>query len=267
MNSRTVIIDWISALISGDEAAARRLLSGSFGIHDGMPAEAYLAHEVSEFRRRIRDFDIPERPQVEIAKEGDQSFRIFVLNRAGYLAYEDVLHLDGHRITGNGRPLEVVSKLAFTENERPIRAMAIRTHGSDLRNVTPLFYIEQATFMRSDTFDKDGFHHLSFDEGEERPVGSFRRFRALTTGGGFTFSAFMRGLDHPFFRDGRMPIIDGRTVSIDLSSGPVWSLTAHLDDGMIAVIECPQTERLEFRRQVVRATLTDAVDNDWTAIA
>jgi|HigsolmetaAR206D_1030411.scaffolds.fasta_scaffold00264_29 hypothetical protein len=265
MKGQAAISDWIFSLASGDRDRAAALLSDEFGMHDGMDAVAYLNHEISEFRERREGFGLPARPEILIKPEGDGAYLIHVLTDHGHLAYEDRLHVDRDgKIVGNGRPLEIITKLAFsTALERPVRAMAIRGHREPIRSLTPLFPTKWFSFMPAGTFSIDGFHVAHFDEGEESPKTEARSFRFLIGNRGVSVHAVMRGIDHPFFSADRFPRISGRRVHIDLSRGPIWSVTARLRDGSVRSVDCPRIETLEFETDVLQATVTDAVDNDW----
>lgn len=261
-----VIQSWISALARGDEHTAGKLLSPVFGIHDGMTRAQYLAHELLEFRKRCIGFGVPEKPAVIFDAHAGGRVRVFVLNSSGKFAYEDWLHLgDDGLIVGNGRMIEVVTKMHFDQSSRhPRRAMAIRSHGLEILKVIPLFDVSSTSFERCDTYADDRFEILSYED-REPPISMERMFRALTTRGGLSFSAIMRGMDHPHFIPGRFPSIDGDSVMIDIDHGPIWSLTVRLEDGGVQTVECPQERRIGFGARVVSATVTDAVDNDWTA--
>lgn len=268
MIGKTIIERWIAALAVGDVETAGTLLSPAFKIHDGMSREQYLRHELQEFKLRKEGFGISACPTVVETNEAPGTRHIIVLSSSGHLAYEDWLSTDEQGlISGNGRPIEVVTKMSFNERAaRPHRAMAIRSHGAEILQVIPLFSVSQCEFTRCDTYADDRFNILSFDDDEPFLSGD-RSFRAVTAIERMTFSALMRGMDHPYFVPDRFPQIDDRSVQIDIARGPVWSVTARMDNGRVETIDCPRNEWIEFPAAVVSATLTDAIDNDWTAYA
>lgn len=264
MSAAGIIADWVTALAEGERGRAAGQLSPAFGIHEGMDAEAYLAHEIEEFRIRREGFGLTRRPEIVVRDVGEGRHEVVVLTPRGDLAYEDMLTVAGGRIVGNGRPVEAVSKLSFDFGRPcPRHAMAIRGHGAAVRAVTPLFPVADFSFQPSTTHGIDGFSLVTFD-GEAPFRGRSRPFRAILGSRGVSFEVFMRGIDHRFFRGDRFPEIEGRYVRIDLGPGPVWSLTATLEDGSVRVVDCPAAERIEFPAAVVAATITDAIDNDWT---
>jgi hypothetical protein len=268
MTATSVIRRWIEALSTGNEAVAEAFLSGRFTKHDGMTREQYLRHELTEFRERKDGFDVPDAPDVIEEATADGLSHIIVLSASGGLAYEDWLRLDeSGLIVGNDRMFEVVSKLQFsTATERPHRALAIRSHGADILHAFPLFSTAFSDFVPCDTYESDRFNLLTFDD-EEDLVSIERRFRAVTERERATFSALLRGTDHPYFIGERYPQISGCHVDIDVERGPIWSVTARFENGRNQTIDCPKASRIAFPADVVSVTMTDAVDNDWTAFA
>jgi hypothetical protein len=268
MMGKSAIAGWIGALSKGDADLAETFLSSSFRVHDGMMRDVYLRHELSEFRQRRDGFDVPDAPKVVELDNRDGLRHIVVLSSTGNLAYEDWLKLDADGlIVGNDRCLEVVSKISFSDAaERPRRAMAIRSHGAELRQVVPLFPVSFSEFTRCDTYENDRFDILTFDD-DQPFVSVERQFRAITTQQRMTFSALMRGTDHPYFIPDRLPRIDGKVVWTDVHRGPIWSVTARMEDGSVLTVDCPKENRIEFSSIVLSVTMTDAVDNDWTSHA
>jgi hypothetical protein len=262
-----IVAAFVAALAAGDAAGAGACLAPDFGLHEGMGRDGWLDHELGEFSRRWAACGFAPGDALGIAPSAAPAgLRGFlVLDAAGGFVYEDALCVgpDG-LIRGNGRGVEVVSKLQFERGRPTRRAVAIRSHGRDIAAVTPLDAAEDVVFEKAATWDEDRFHSFSFTVPGDDLRSRVARMRVTTRAGGETVSVLLRGADHPLFLGARWPELDGNRVAVDIGRGRLWGLAVGFEGGGTASVPHPSRPILEFDRPVEWATLTDALDNDWT---
>lgn len=243
-------------------------LSPRFGIHEGRTLDVWIDHELQEFARRKKAFDLDAGLSVVVEKlEADGAAVFFVKSRNGDIVYQDTWRLDDQgRIAGNGMLFEIVSKLQFKNGELPRRAMAIRSVRGGIVSVVPLGIAADDCILKDAmNSDADGFATFSMRITDDHLKGFPARFRIADTAGTRASElVWMRGNDDFPIKADLFPTIHGSFVTVP-GTARVWELNVALSDGTKECFEYPPPGRFEFDTAVSSAVLTDIWDNDWQA--
>jgi hypothetical protein len=252
---------FIEALMTRRADAAACCLSSSFTVHDGLAKEAFIAHEIDEFRQRLL---LDERsPTIQASALSETRYEIRVV--AGGLVYATDFEVDDKGlICSNDNPLECVPKLRRHKG-RIDRAAAVRGQNFLIQTITPRFPVSECHVT---TAPQSGlFSYLQFSN-EIDPAKSFTgSLRVMMrNAGSVNMSVDFPGLEK--FADWQekefYPIIDGSTVKIPMGKSRPWNASAWLDDGSYVSIDRPEPGLdWALNRPVKKAMITDALDNDW----
>lgn len=268
MNAFAGVLDrFVRAVAAGDGFSAARCLSPSFGIHEGRTASGWIAHELREFGKRSRAFGLDEGLSVELLGHRCRDLRAFVvLDRYGRLVYQDAVRMAGDGlIAGSGRESEIVTKLSFSRSGVR-RGMAVRTPRGLIDSIIPINLIVDEFELRSGAgFAEDGFQIANFTVRDDHLESRAAKFSLRAGRSRETVEVWLRGIDDPFFVGSLDPQFEGGAVYLASKGMRYWSLSVLLADGRSLVVDHPDRQEYRFDAPVIRAVLTDALDNDWCA--
>lgn len=269
MEIRETIRLLIAGMIDGNVPA--EWISDDFGIHEGRSLQEWIAHEHREFQMRRRAFGIdPSALSIRIdhaRPTGGVTFS--VMGGQNKLAYQDTWRFDGEgRVIGNGSRFEIVAKIHFDASGRHLRALAVRSTKGNIASVVPIgVAASEAVLNQGMRSDEDDFATFTMAVDDDDLKGFRAKFRiADDAGARSTETVWMRGVDESGFSGDLFPRIEGRSVFVR-GEGPSWALSVALKEGSRESVDHPLPGRYDFAAPVEAAILTDAMDNDWRAVA
>lgn len=252
---------FVEALIAEHRDEATRCLSPLFTLHDGLTKQAFIEHEIKEFRRRL----LPDEcePVIKVSPLSETEYEIHVVAQG--LIYATSFEVDGQGlICSNDNVVECVPKLRHHQN-KIARAAALRSPNFPVQMITPKFPVTD--YHLTVTPEKGLFSYLHFSteiEPAQSFIGSLRVM--MKDAGSANIKVNFPGLDRvtdwqekEFF-----PIIEGNRVKLAVGKSRPWSANAWLEDGSCVSIERPEAGLdWDLGRTVAKAMVTDALDNDW----
>jgi hypothetical protein len=236
-------------------------LSPSFTIHDGLTRDAFLNHEIEEFRQRLLHNE--REPEIQVTPISGNRFEVCVV--ANGLVYGSDFNVDDEGlITSNGNIVECVPKVRRHKGLIE-RAVAIRSHDFLIQTITPKFpVLECHVTMAPEAGLFSYFHFLNGIDPAQSFIGSLRVMMKNAKSANVVIEfpgleRFTEWQEKEFF-----PIIQANTVKVPIGKSRPWNVSAWLDDSSCVSIDRPEPG-LEWalKRPVKKAMVTDALDNDW----
>lgn len=254
---------FVEALMAERAGEAARCLSPSFTRHDGLTKQAFIEHEIEEFRQRLL---LDERsPVIQVSPLSVTRYEIRVVAKGLIYATDFEVDSEGF-ICSNGNVVECVPKLRRHQGKID-RAAAVRSRDFLIQTITPRFPVADCHLTVAS--EKGLFSYLHFSN-EIDPAQSFTGSlrvmmkNASSANVRIDFPGFDRFADwqeKEFF-----PIIEDNRVKLPLGKSRLWSASAWLDDGSYVSIDRPEPGlEWNLNRSVAKAMVTDALDNDWVA--
>lgn len=272
---KEVIEAFFRAAANADISRIRAFVSKSFHINSGMNADEYIRYEIDQFAKFSSW--LSDGVNVLIDKiDYDRSRRrafFSIVDDCGGLIFQGTIYLDDDcLITSNESYVEAVPKFHFYgANERKISIAARSPRGKIVFCRTP-FPERGVKLYNGANFDKDGFFVIEINDHETKPItGDLDPIDVIfyiDTGTAIEKhheTVFIRGMDRRFFRS-MMPSIMGNKIEIPCGMR-VWSIFVETETGETSYIENPMRSSFDFSSNVRKCILTDALDNDWEAIA
>ena len=240
-------------------------LSPRFGIHEGRTLDVWIDHELQEFARCKKAFELDAGMSVAVDRmDADGSVIFFVRSGKGDLVYQDAWRIDGDGcIVGDGRAFEIVSKFHFARGRATRRALAVRSVRGRVTSVVPIgLTADECLFEQG--LNSDAFSTISMLLPNDDLKALWARFRISDeTGARATETVWLRGISETV---DLFPFIEGRRVMLP-GEARAWELNVLLQDGTSRCVEHPIPGVYLFSQPVRTAVLTDAMDNDWIADA
>lgn len=256
---------WYEAIWSGNAELAARQLSPCFGIHEGLTADGFVTGEISNINaNRFRANGLSIRFELrKLHNTGEYLSQVSTID--GRFLNNDYWHFDDRSlIKGNGRSIEMVSKLHFASGSPPAHHVAIRSQkpGQQIVSVVPSGEVASIQLINPSCQQKDRFQLVRI-EFQSTPPDSIRLRIGFSTGNPVTETCHLYQWRQPGNHSELYPKFSEGVVVVPKMPIRAWSLSVVFLDGSFSVIEAPTAGIYRFDKTIRSCVLTDALDNDW----
>lgn len=255
---------YINALIKQDKEKVKDSLSQDFGIHQNKNKTEHIKHEMQEFLKRSKIFELKENHfHLELNHIFNNHYKMFLLDKNHKFVYEDIFHFDEeNKIIGNQTHWEIIPKLKFISNNIK-RGLAIRNNEEKPYLIT--LHFDKPKVLKILQSDSDPeYSNVEIEFNDEN--GLSRSLEATIFGGEIkkeTLKLDFNGIDHPYFKENLYPKIIKNKIEIPQYTYKFWELCVIFKDNTRINIENPTKKEYQFEKEISKAILTDALDNDW----
>ena len=270
-----IVTNYFNALLKNDLPKIKSLFSDKIGVHNGYYIDDFIIAEVNEFNKYSKFYDLKHNNFSIIKtfnKSGFQSF--LVLNDNGHLVFDHGVSIVDGKIIGDGSFYQKVTKNKYRRNtagdcfsvHRSVavwcpyspqspRFMLVK-NGSD-------FKVQQGNLNFTASTKTDGFYSYEFNVVNDDMKSKLVDFRIIDPHYSENTTVYFHGDEHPYFFSNMFPVIDNKKLLINKVESLIWSVAVFFDNGTSQHIEFPRIEEFTFDHHIVKAIVTDALDNDW----
>jgi hypothetical protein len=260
------------AFMSQDKALAKKCFDvDGFGKHIGMTLDQYIDYEMAEFKEKSRKFGISSNDRVNVWRISKDSIYFCFGNETDRCLFESIWSTrENGLLIGNNSEFRWEPKIQMIKDGEAITYKRIC-------NIKSPFGINMslASFTGRETpfsFSKKmneadimggSFLSIGFDELNDLKSywgNAFVRY----DGGRETANIWMRGTDHPFFKNNLWPSVNyesGEVVAPKNAS--IVILTVTLESGEVKKWKYPKENKWKIGGNIKEVCLTDSISTDW----
>lgn len=274
--SNTALVrSYFNSLILNDVQSVRSCFSNDSKVHNGYYIDDFIMAEMNEFNQYSRYYDLQHNnfeviPTFQSSNEAYYS----VLNHHGKLVFDHGVNVINDKIVSDGSFYQKVTKNKYKLNcsdghKSFYRSVAIWCPYS---SESPQFVIVkpsdtkgvyQGNLRKSASTEKDGFYSFEFFVSDDDKLSHTFGFRFIDKKYSESSNLYFSGENHPYFFDDMYPELVGSKLKLNHVDTLIWSVAVYLENGKYYHIEFPRVEEIEFEANIVKAIVTDALDNDW----
>jgi hypothetical protein len=260
------------AFMSQDMALAKKCFDNDgFGKHMGMTLDQYIDYEMAEFKGKSKKFGISSNDRVNVWRISNDSIYFCFGNELDRCLFESIWSIgDGGLLTGNKSDFRWEPKMQMVKSGEEITKRRIcnikSPFGIDMQlasfigRETPFSFSKK---MNEDAIMGGSFLSIGFDELND--LKSYWGSAFVRYGGGRESArVWMRGTDHPFFKNNLWPSVNYESGEILApKEAAIVILTVVMENGDVKKWKYPKEKKWLVDGKVKEVCLTDSISTDW----
>jgi hypothetical protein len=277
LSDYTLIQAFRHAFVSQNQVLAEKCFAeeSSFGIHLGMRKDAYIAHEMKEFKEKCEKFGLSEEGPLKVWRISEQAIYFCFGNEKDEALFEAVWDVTKEgELVGNQSEFRWEPKVQCIQNGLGNVAIKRVCNTKRLYGETNLHSGRFLGVETPDAFSIEeklepimGGDFLTFGYTEESSMESHWGYASVRSHGGQRSHQhiWLRGADHPMFQSDMWPVVDWGKNRIQAPERlrMLVILSVTFEDGEVRRWKYPEEMEWRLEKSIKEVCLTDGLSTDW----